>query len=71
MSAAASHMPRATTAVPVLDAQAAELKAERLWGMADAQKPVSMERRNEMFEVRQLSDHLTSLLPPTAVFGLR
>ncbi|CAM9446887.1 unnamed protein product [Ectocarpus sp. 6 AP-2014] len=25
--------------VPVLDAQAAELKAERLWGMADAQKP--------------------------------
>ncbi|CAM9303943.1 unnamed protein product [Scytosiphon promiscuus] len=26
--------------VPVLDAQAAELKAERLWGMADAQKPM-------------------------------
>lgn len=25
--------------VPVLDAQAAELKAERLWGMADAEKP--------------------------------
>ena len=25
--------------LPVLDAQAAELKAERLWGMADARKP--------------------------------
>ncbi|CAM9202466.1 unnamed protein product [Hapterophycus canaliculatus] len=26
--------------VPVLDAEAAELKAERLWGMADARKPM-------------------------------
>lgn len=52
-AAAASQAPRATTAVPVLDAQAAELKAERLWGMADAQKPVSMERKNGMPEVSQ------------------
>ncbi|CAM9235184.1 unnamed protein product [Ectocarpus fasciculatus] len=36
-----SSGPTATSrpSVPVLDAQAAELKAERLWGMADAQKP--------------------------------
>eukprot|EP00752_Nemacystus_decipiens_P010249 g9133.t1 len=50
-AAAASHVPRAGTAVPVLDAQAAELKAERLWGMADAQKPVSIERKNGMPEM--------------------
>lgn len=63
-SAAASqvnqHLPR-TSAVPVLDAQAAELKAERLWGMADARKPASMERKNGVPEVSQVVDRSTIL----------
>lgn len=55
-SVAASQVhqqPPRPSAVPVLDAQAAELKAERLWGMADARKPVSIERQNGMPEVSQ------------------
>lgn len=63
-AAAASQVPRASTAVPVLDAQAAELKAERLWGMADARKPVSMERKNGMPEVSLV---FRTAVQPTAV----
>lgn len=58
-SAAASQIsqhPSRTSTVPALDAQAAELKAERLWGMADARKPVPMERKNGMPEVSQFGD---------------
>lgn len=50
-----NHPAPRTSTVPVLDAQAAELKAERLWGMADARKPLSTERKNGMPEVSQFS----------------
>lgn len=39
MSAGAKAATPERVGLPVLDAQAAELKAERLWGMADARKP--------------------------------
>ena len=39
MSAGAKAATPERVGLPVLDAQAAELKAERLWGMADAHKP--------------------------------
>ncbi len=51
-SAAAAIDELKPRSVPVLDAQAAGLKAERLWGMADAQKPASMASgENTMREV--------------------
>lgn len=37
---------RARVSVPILDAESAELKAERLWGMADARKPCSLDSDN-------------------------
>lgn len=39
MSAGAKAATPERVGLPVLDAQAAELKAERLWGMPDARKP--------------------------------
>lgn len=50
-SAAAAIDELKPRSVPVLDAQAAGIKAERLWGMADAQKPVSMASENTMRDV--------------------
>lgn len=40
-TSAAAATPRVT--LPIIDTEAAERKAERLWGMADAQMPRSLE----------------------------
>lgn len=60
MSAGAKAATPERVGLPVLDAQAAELKAERLWGMADARKPRPSQKGD--VDVSEVSTGFFSLL---------